>query len=364
MASRSLSLPLVTPALRRPALTNMWYVKDRSTDRVFAVCAAHSLVTGGTTFRWRIPNVVTSLEHDGLAFRIPAAHVTDPRPETDFALALVTDLPDGAVALELAQECLQIGTRLTFVFSHRFDYDGARIAADAIELGTHETTAFPERPGLLRVHDTGFPGFSGAAGLLQTPAAFDTPKFAALFVGIADPALPKSMTAPTAVLAGNVVSQAARARVRLAPMSTTALSRAAAEGLLPPPASPRQHGPVGRYLRGLLGLDTMQQQLNVLTGEQQRMQQQLNVLTGEQQRMQQQLNVLTDGQDDIRRRMLAKDDIKPLIRGMHRRWSVSVDAGTIHRTCREFDTMSEVSQLIRTKAELNWEAFEAWLAEE
>lgn len=301
----------VDGALVRPALTNMWYVTN-SVGNTFAVCAAHSLVRSkaakagkGAAMAMRIPGMEHFVTEKKLEFRIPSAHLEKPSHHTDFAIAAVGTLPADATPLPLYKHRIEAPTHLTFLYSHRFNVAGRRIPVKEISLGVHSAVAIADG-ALYRCQDTGFPGFSGAAGLMMPSSEpFSNPALAALFVGIADPALPAQFFGDRPAFAS--VSK-------------------------PTTPSGAERGRLSQHLRGFLGLDALESRLESRF-------------------------------DGIESRMLTKDDVKAVIRATQRHWGVAVPAHHIEDATRGTMATTPLDEVLRTAVSPTWLEFEQRLAD-
>ena len=178
---------LVSGALLQPAATHMWFIRmppnEQQQQQLIVLCAAHSLLSATpTTFQWRSRQVQEDVKRHGLEFFVPNARVLqDAQPQTDFAFARVQ--PPAlqqwhTEVLHCVDQRLTQPTDLQFVFQHRFDFDGKRYKDNKYPIGTHDVLAIPHTNGICHLWDTGFPGMSGAAGVVQ--GVLGRPKFAAL----------------------------------------------------------------------------------------------------------------------------------------------------------------------------------------
>lgn len=186
------------------AVTNSWYVNIPSSSgeaKYFAICAAHSLLTvkkSASTGRQHEKRIICEREplrkigrdRKDLNFHVTKEFWQRPSAACDFAFAPVAALPPNAWAMRLMSSW-EPPMRLCFLYQNRFDLAGNRTKSPVV--ATFDATVSPYRRNLFMATDVGFPGFSGAAACHTSNAICESPQFAGLFVGIADPAIPESM---------------------------------------------------------------------------------------------------------------------------------------------------------------------------
>lgn len=366
-------------ALVRPAVTNMWYVTN-SRGNTFAVCAAHSLITakvGQAHVSMRFRGITDMVAAQDLRFYIPSDHLLSPSLQTDFAIAPVATLPANAAALPLYKHPIEAPTHLTFVYSHRFDVTGERIPTANVSLGVHPAVAIADDGGALyRCLDTGFPGFSGAAGLMMPSCEpFATPSLAALFVGIADPALPRHLRGRRAAPARPVpvpvpVPVAVSLPVPVGsgdphPPPTSGASDPSASAL-PTRGAPR--GWLMQHMWAVFGLDLLESRFAVMEARLDSFDARFASWCD---RVEAHLRSELDSRDgrhdsrfdSLESRVLTRDDTKAVIRATQRRWGVAVAAHRIEEATFGEMPMTPLDEALRTPATPAWLTFEQRLAE-